>query len=337
MRKTRKEPKPFYREFTQSWYVQIGKRQINLGPDKAEAFAEYHVLMTQRKTIRAADPAVVLIDRFLEWVQNARAATTYEWYRMHLASFAAFIGKRLKADDIRPHHVTEWVQKQHSKSAANTVHGAMRAVQRVFNWGCKQGYITNHPLIGLEKPTPTRREMVLDDVEFSAVLARATDQAERDLLTTLWETGCRVQEIRLVEAKHFDRAERRWVFPPSKSKGKQVSRVVYLSDTAFEISKRLAAQHPEGMLFRNRQGRQWTRNAIKCRFRKHGVKDLCGTVFRHSWITRALMSGVDPITVSVLAGHANLHMVANRYSHLAKRPTFLRDQLAKMTSTGSNA
>ncbi len=337
MQRKRKEPKPFYRDFTQSWYVQLGKRQINLGRDKAEAFEQYHALMTQRKTIRPTDPVVVLIDRFLDWVQHARASTTYEWYKMHLESFAGFIGKRLKADEVQPHHVTEWVKKHHGKSAANTIHGAMRAVQRVFNWACRQRYITSSPLFGLEKPSPTRRELVLNDADFAAIFAKTTDQQERDLLNTLWETGCRVQEVRLVEAKHFDPSERRWIFPPSQSKGKQVSRVVYLNDAALAISKRLAEQNPEGPIFRNRYGRAWSKNAIRCRFRKFRVKELCGTVFRHSWITRALMSGVDPITVSVLAGHTNLHMVANRYSHLAKRPEFLREQLAKLKTTGSNA
>jgi hypothetical protein len=29
-----KFPKPFFRKQTQSWYVQLGKKQHNLGPDK---------------------------------------------------------------------------------------------------------------------------------------------------------------------------------------------------------------------------------------------------------------------------------------------------------------
>jgi hypothetical protein len=41
-----------------------------------------------------------------------------------------------------------------------------------------------------------------------------------DVLVTLWETGCRPQELRKVEARHFvaDRG-RIWMFERGKSKG----------------------------------------------------------------------------------------------------------------------
>jgi len=77
-----------------------------------------------------------------------------------------------------------------------------------------------------------------------------------------------VQEIRTVEASHFDAAERCWNFPRVKSKGKRVPRTVYLTDTAFEITKRLAEKHPAGPIFRNSRGKPWTKNAIRLRFRK---------------------------------------------------------------------
>jgi hypothetical protein len=40
-----RRPKPFFRKQTQTWYVQIGRRQINLGRDEKEAFKQYHALM----------------------------------------------------------------------------------------------------------------------------------------------------------------------------------------------------------------------------------------------------------------------------------------------------
>lgn len=32
-----RQPKPFFRKFTQSWYLQLGRNQINLGPDRKAA------------------------------------------------------------------------------------------------------------------------------------------------------------------------------------------------------------------------------------------------------------------------------------------------------------
>ncbi|MBS0206937.1 MAG: tyrosine-type recombinase/integrase [Planctomycetes bacterium] len=44
---------------------------------------------------------------------------------------------------------------------------------------------------------------------------------------------------------------------------------------------------------------------------------LCLYLFRHAWMTRMLMGGVDPITVSILAGHVDTSMLARQYQHLA--------------------
>ena len=50
-----RQPQPFFRTQTQtqtqSWYVQIGRRQINLGRDERQAWDEYHQLMTDRQAI----------------------------------------------------------------------------------------------------------------------------------------------------------------------------------------------------------------------------------------------------------------------------------------------
>jgi hypothetical protein len=40
-----RRPKPFFRKFTSTWYVQIGKQQVNLGPDEKAAWSKYHQLM----------------------------------------------------------------------------------------------------------------------------------------------------------------------------------------------------------------------------------------------------------------------------------------------------
>ena len=43
------EPKPFFRKQTKPRYVQLDKKQINLGRDKEKAWDKYHELMTERQ------------------------------------------------------------------------------------------------------------------------------------------------------------------------------------------------------------------------------------------------------------------------------------------------
>jgi integrase len=130
----------------------------------------------------------------------------------------------------------------------------------------------------------------------------------------------RPQEARTVQAHHVDVSLRRIVFPPSQAKGKKYPRVIYLNDSAFSLVEKLLKRHPKGHLLRNRLDRPWTRNAIRCRFRRlRKIGRFCAYNIRHTFATRAL-AYCDPITVSVLMGHADASTLARTYQHLAKNP-----------------
>ncbi|MGE0536610.1 MAG: tyrosine-type recombinase/integrase [Pirellulales bacterium] len=263
-------PQPFFRAFNRQWYLQLGKRQFKLGADPEQALQLFYELMANRKDVEATSSSTVceVLDDFLQWVKDWREEGTFRWYRNHLRDFRSFIGDSLRLLDLREHHVTNWVDKRHKESSPDTIYGAIRSVQRAMNWAVKRGYLPRSPVKGVEKPQQQPREAVITPEQFEQIISRCRDQEARDLFATLWETGCRVQEIRQVEGKHFNEADRCWLFPRKQAKGKRAARVVYLTDTAFEITKRLAEQHPEGPIFRNRDGKPWTKNAIVLRFTK---------------------------------------------------------------------
>jgi integrase len=193
----------------------------------------------------------------------------------------------------------------------------------------REGHIQSSPVAHIEKPTPTRRELVVTPDQWTAIIKAAGDQPFLDLLTVLRETGCRPQEVRQVEACHFDEPGRRWIFPRELSKGKRYNRVVYLNDLAVAITQRLAKQHPTGPLFRNRYGQAWNRNSIRCRFRavrdKVNIPGLCAYTIRHTWATDALQKGIDPITLAILMGHVDTTTLARTYQHLTKNSQYLHE------------
>ena len=91
-----KQPKPFFRRFTTSWYVQIDKRQVNLGRDKQLAWEKYHELMAGREKV--TDQLVTVAQMFevyLEWCSTRRSAGTYRNNRQYLRSFIDSVGMRL--------------------------------------------------------------------------------------------------------------------------------------------------------------------------------------------------------------------------------------------------
>jgi hypothetical protein len=109
-------PKPFFRSARNAWYVQIGTRQINLGPEKDAAFKRNHELMAEPARVvtapRQTPPeqhVVVIVDEYLEWCQKHRSPDTYRWYKDRLNDFCQTIGADLTLDRLKPHHVQKWV------------------------------------------------------------------------------------------------------------------------------------------------------------------------------------------------------------------------------------
>ena len=330
-------PKPFFRPARNLWYVQLDGRQFNLGADQATAFKNYHGLMQQRAEAKPEQPitvpgserlVVVIVDDFLEWCEKNRSVATYEWYKWRLEHFCQAIASTLTVDQLKPHHVQKWVDEYPAGSRRSLI----RTVKRAMNWREQQGQIERSPLVHMRKPPEGKREQVVTAEQYKALLGNTQDEAFRDLLTVAWETGCRPQELLKIESRHLDLTGSRWIFTASESKGKKIPRVVYLTPKAVEISRRLAKQYPQGVLFRRKCGQPWTRLAIDGRFRharsKVGAK-ICLYTFRHTWITRMLIKGVDAFTVATLAGHRDPSMLAKHYAHLCQAPDYLAQQVMR--------
>ena len=77
-----KLPLPFYRPKRHRWYVQLGPKQINLGPDEAAAYRRYHQVMADRDKpaplAAEAPPESLLVcrvlDAYLTWCRANRSA-----------------------------------------------------------------------------------------------------------------------------------------------------------------------------------------------------------------------------------------------------------------------
>ena len=320
--------KPYYLESRDTWMVWLNGHQEKLGKGitEQEAYARFEELREFRGTLRPTSLVTVLFEAFLDDVQVNNAKATYDWYNNFLSSFAKRHGN-LSLVEVAPFHVTEWANREFKNDSPSTRHGAMRAVQRPFNWAAEQNLIPHSPIAKLKKPTPNRREKIIPPKLWQEIMATEKAVCWRDFLTFMRETGCRVQEVRILEAVHFDEEHQRFILPPSQAKGKKVPRVIYTTETALEIVRRRVTEFPEGPIFRSTRGKPLTRNAIRCRFRRYGT-GLCATLLRHTYVTEGLIAGVDSVSMAVLVGHSDPSMIAKHYQHLAENPQYMK-QLAK--------
>ena len=259
-----RRPKPWFWKARRSWFVTLDGKRHNLGPDKETAHDRFHQLMSEpRKRSIRTDSVVAIIDAFLDWCEKHRSPDTYEWYRYRLQRFAERYPE-LTAGQLRPLHVQQWLDGMTALSSGSK-RNHCRSVKRAMRWALRQGYIEKNPIAHLEQPKAGKRETVVSQAEFEEILRLIPGQSFRDLVVTTWETGCRPQESLRVESRHVDLANSRWVFPDTEGKGGTL-RIVYLTETGLEITKRLMLQYPSGKLFRNSNGQPWTTDSVNSAF-----------------------------------------------------------------------
>ncbi len=333
-----REPKPFYRTQTQTWYVQLGRQQINLGRDEKAAWDKYHALMDERRRgiVKADDSVANVLNRHLAWARDYRAKATFQKKLTHLRSFGQYVGPKLKVSQLKPYHVQRWIDQDYTGSDTY-LNIAISEVQTALNWAAGLGYIQDNPIAKMpNKPQAGIREFVLPGKRWPELMEAIRDRQFGDYITVMVTTGARAQEMPKIEARHFEPENRRIFFPKSESKGKKRPRVIYLPDEAFAIVERLAKKHPSGPIFRNTQGRPWNKNAVNDRFKRLKKKlncpKLCATTLRHSYAHHQLTTGTDSHVVSKLMGHVDERMLIERYGHVEQNPEFMSGQANRIGS-----
>ena len=328
-----RQPKPYLRNQTNSWYCSIAGRQISLGKDRDAAFEKFYELMGDKEQVKGENTTLYdLSQTYLDWCETNRKPATYTRHRYYLKLFIESVGKRLRPSRLRVHHVVKWYEGLNSGSTTQS--DAIGIVQRMLNWAVEQEYIGRNPVKGMKKPSRKRRDVFYTPEQWAQIRQHAKGPLV-DLLDFLYLTGCRPIEARLIEARHLhgDLV----IFPADESKGEREPRVIYLAPQAKAILDLLRKLHPTGVLFRNSHDRPWTKDAIKCRLTRISQKvgfRVIAYGARHSFATMALTDGgIDPISLSHLMGHSDASMVSKVYSHLSKNPDFLRKQaIAAITS-----
>ena len=114
-----RQPKPWFRKQTRSWYLQLDGKQINLGAKKRDAWNKYHEIMANGRASTRTLTVVRLTEKYLAWCEHNLAPATFKKNRFHLRRFGAHIKPQLIATEPagasllagkewQPHKIQGW-------------------------------------------------------------------------------------------------------------------------------------------------------------------------------------------------------------------------------------
>ncbi len=336
-----RKPKVWFREQT-GWYMTtIRGDQIKLSKNKDEAERAFHALMA-KEVPEVKDTGVFpsfrkLADLFLEDSKVNKKPNTYRMHLYYLQSFCDHIGRK-RVNDLKVHHVTEWIGKPKAKVNVwnqSSACSGRTTILACLNWAVAQGYIDSHPLGKLKRGSHKKRERVLSPEERQSIRENVKPDF-RDFLVALEQTGARpFSELARLTAEMIDWRSRTIKLTEHKNEGKGKTRTVYVTPALLELLKGLATQRPTGLLFRNSKDHLWTSHDATRRLNyivaKLKLAPATIYAYRHTFITEALEKGMTANIVAELVGNSPL-TIARNYDHLSQKRATMLDAAMKAVS-----
>lgn len=346
-------PKLNWTKSLNQYTVTIAGKFHRLGTDEEEAKRQYDFLLTKHDMGEPADPNPpfsVLVDRWLEHVEQHHDPERYRCCKGRLEEFVEHIGVGLRVRDLRPRHVETWLkEKKPNVVKPGTIRLYKAMVLAVLNWAAskKAGRLIHaNPLRGLlELPEGDSRggEAVWTPEIFKIVTANVNARFA-EFLRILALTGARPSVARKVEARHYIPDLKLWDVQDlyrGRKHSKKYTRRIWLPPAARKIVERLNAEWPTGPIFRNTRGKPYTPDVVtmmmfkvRRRLEKKGVKlpeGLCVYGLRHTFATNFIKEHPDKLEyLRELLGHKDMEMIRRHYGHLFDEHAALHGVLDKL-------
>jgi integrase len=160
--------------------------------------------------------------------------------------------------------------------------------------------------------------------QITKLIQSAPNQPTRDLLHAAALSGFRIGELKRLKVADFRPREGYIAIPKDKTKARKVALWPDLSD----LFERLCdGRGRDEFIFTTVTGVQWKDHSLNVReaVTAAGMQDVTVYDLRHSWITAALQSGLDLLTLTKTAG-TSVEMIKKYYFHLLHDKT--RDLLS---------
>lgn len=349
--------RPFYWKARKGWYLKTrgpdGKRKnVRLADTKQRAFDIWKASLRQSDA-NAGIGSQLVIDLFAQFTESiiakaGRGEVTRqraERVRDFVVDFSTTISESLTIADLKPGHVYEWLERRSDKWNQTSRHDAAAAVKQATRWLVHMDKITRDPIAGVSVRRGQSRKFIVDEATWLRLWngwsqVKRSTHAFRAYMLGLKLSGCRPSE--LIEMRiEFIEADGTWTLRDHKTASKTGRvRKVYPSPCLATLVRMLANGRTSGHVWRRADGQPWTYAIVRRSF--HRLRERAGVSedfvpysFRHTWITDALVAGVEVATVAEMAG-TSIQMINKHYGHLASHRNFMIEA-ARQVAVNRNA
>jgi integrase/recombinase XerC len=278
---------------------------------------------------------ITLLDSYLEYLkyQKNYSDNTLQAYGNDIRIFFEYLDKEgisdLKAVDNRVFRSYLMVLNSEKKKR-KTIARKITSLRGFFRFLKKNNFIIGNPVENMKIPKAEKRlPVVVSEVEMieflegSFDLSKATEQRDKAIFEILYSSGLRVSELISLEKNMLEDNYLKVVGKGNKERvaplGKKAKEAVemYINNGRKEID-----QSKTPKLFLNSKGGALTargvRHILNKYIQKYSLKQkISPHVFRHSFATHLLNNGADLRTVQELLGHVNLSST-QIYTHVSK-------------------
>ena len=309
-----------------------------------------------------ATPDKITVEGYItQWISGKKSkvqASTYTAYQTQITKRIIPTIGHIRLQDLRRSHCQRVID---AATKEDMSYGTVRMVKAImvsaFGDAVRDDLLSKNPASYLSLPDAQQTDPVaMDDKLIKAFIAEAKKSPFFNVFMIQFEAACRIsealglrwQDVNLqtgrvdIKGQLAYTTERGLHFKPRTKTGKP--RTLYLPAYAIaylkdEKKKQNANKFRAGEGWNNRDNLVFTKedgsphyqatvgNAFKKIMEKLGHPGMTTHVLRKTYITQAIAAGVDPKTVSVIAGHSAIDITLNTYT--AKSEDNIREVAAK--------
>ena len=309
-------PQPRFERKRKRWYFTLrGKKYARVR--REDIFALYLELIGSEATDKPV--------RIAELVKKWLTVHPGEWFVYLLTDWAEFEGATGLAD-LRRNSLAKY--RDHLRAKGNSpktiLHKVSHAV-RVLRWALESEHIEHLPTIPrLDRVRRRAKDIPLQTLKtILEDLDTARTQRVYRILRFMLATGCRPKEARTARWEDIDLKRRAWRIRRTKT---DFDRTIPLLDDAIAVlAEAKRADQPLGIVFRNRDGKPFTRTGLTSVAYRHGFSVY---QLRHTVAQYMADTGVDTHIIASMLGHRSL-TTTQHYIHVSQKR--LREASASLT------